>query len=77
MLIDDQICKVGGEELFLLLGVSLGAVDRVESLDLSLHVQCQSYFSMDVFGVSSTYGIVVACSNQRIVGVLARLEDDA
>lgn len=40
MLIDDQICKVGGEELFLLLGVSLGAVDGVEGLDLSLDVKC-------------------------------------
>jgi hypothetical protein len=44
VLIDDELLKVGGDELFLLLCVTLDAMCGVQRLDLSLvtHDKCQS-----------------------------------
>lgn len=73
--IDDEFLVVCGEELFLLLAISLGPVGGVEGLNLGL--RWSQYGLIGCCEVRGTHRVVVAGIDEGLVRVLAGLDDDA
>ena len=77
-----QLCEILGQELLLLLSISLDSVGRIQGLDLALGPFQVSHCLQDVHMDKSictaessvaSHMVVVASLNERRIGVLSRL----